>query len=58
MGIAVIDWLKIGPLAGFVLALAAAGAGAAAAQRGDAADASAASPYGAYLAGRHAQEKE
>jgi tetratricopeptide (TPR) repeat protein len=57
MGTAVIDWLKIGPLAGFVLALAATGAGAAAAPAGDAADGSAASPYGAYLAGRHAQEK-
>ncbi len=58
MGIAVIDWLKIGPVAGFVLgALAAAGA-AAATSSGDAPDASAASPYGAYLAGRHAQEKD
>jgi tetratricopeptide (TPR) repeat protein len=57
MGIAVIDWLKIGPLAGLVLGVVAAASANAATSGGDAADISAASPYGAYLAGRHAQEK-
>jgi tetratricopeptide (TPR) repeat protein len=56
MGIAVSEWVRIGPLAGLVLgALAAATAGAAVAAE-TAASAPAASPYGAYLAGRHAQE--
>ncbi|HXC11859.1 MAG TPA: tetratricopeptide repeat protein [Stellaceae bacterium] len=55
MRTAVIDWLKIGAVAGIVVgALAAASA---AASSGDAAEAAAASPYGAYLAGRHAQER-
>jgi tetratricopeptide (TPR) repeat protein len=61
MGTAVIDWLKIGAVAGIAVgivagALAAADANAAA-PGGDVADTPAASPYGAYLAGRHAQEK-
>ena len=57
MRTAVIDWLKIGAVAGIVVgALAAAGP----ARQPPAArwrTPSAASPYGAYLAGRHAQEK-
>lgn len=51
------EWVKIGPLAGFVLgALAAATTAGAAATSADA-PAPTASPYGAYLAGRHAQEE-
>ena len=57
MGIAVIDWLKIWGQAGFVAGALVAASAYAAAPSGDAPDASAASPYGAYLAGRHAQEK-
>jgi tetratricopeptide (TPR) repeat protein len=54
MGMAVIDCLKIGPLAGLLLGALTA---TAAASSGDLAAAPAASPYGAYLAGRHAQER-
>ena len=55
MRMAVIDWLKSGPLAG--LLLGALTATAVAASGGDLSAAPAASPYGAYLAGRHAQEQ-
>ena len=54
---AVINWLKIGAVAGFLMGALAAAASDAPAPGGDAPDAAAASPYGAYLAGRHAQEK-
>jgi tetratricopeptide (TPR) repeat protein len=59
MGIAVSDWLKIWAQAGLVAgAVVAATANAAAlSERVPVPDASGASPYGAYLAGRHAQEK-
>jgi tetratricopeptide (TPR) repeat protein len=51
---AVSEWIKIGPLAGFVWgAVAAVSAASAALVHGDVG----ASPYGAYLAGRHAQEE-
>jgi tetratricopeptide (TPR) repeat protein len=55
MGMAVIDWLKSGPLAGLLVGALAATAGAA--SSGDMPVPAAASPYGAYLAGRHAQQE-
>ena len=59
MRIAVSRWLKLGPLAGFVFGtLTAATAAGALASSEDAPVGPAASPYGAYLAGRHAQEEE
>jgi tetratricopeptide (TPR) repeat protein len=56
MGIAVIDWLKTAALAGFTLTVLA-GAGSGATAPGADATGSPTSPYGAYLAGRHAQEE-
>ena len=59
MRMAVSRWLKVGPLAGFVFgALTAATAVGALASNEDAPVGPAASPYGAYLAGRHAQEQD
>jgi tetratricopeptide (TPR) repeat protein len=55
MRIAVIDWLKIAAVAGFAVGILAVANADAAAPGGDAHNA-AASPYGAYLAGRYAQE--
>ncbi|HUC08998.1 MAG TPA: tetratricopeptide repeat protein [Stellaceae bacterium] len=51
------EWVKIGPVAGFVLGALAALTTASAAVAGGPATPPAASPYGAYLAGRHAQEE-
>ena len=56
MRTAVIDWLKIGAVAAIVVGALAAAASAAA-PSGEGTEAAVASPYGAYLAGRHAQEK-
>ena len=59
MRMAVSKWLKVGPLAGVVFgALTAATAVGALASSEDAPVAPAASPFGAYLAGRHAQEQD
>jgi tetratricopeptide (TPR) repeat protein len=57
MATAVIDWLRIGVVAGAVAGTLAAAAEAATVA-GDAATSRAASFFGAYLAGRHAQEKD
>ena len=55
---ALIDWLKSWPLAGLIAgALTATATAAAATAGGDVPGSAAASPYGAYLAGRHAQEE-